>query len=170
MLGEFADVMTQGLTPREMREDEGVEEDSHDEPEDEGGDDLVPGFLLSLSPTQLALEEERGDDSDDYDPESSGELDGGGHLLGCIGTIADDAVVCTTRTDYRRGVMDGDGCPGAELLLAHIEVMAKWWEDEESNGIENKDNAQCHRHRLGFGLDDWTNGSDGRSATDSGAR
>ena len=54
--------------------------------------------------------------------------------------------------------MDGNGCPGAELLLRHVEHVAQRREDEERYRVENEDYAERHGHFILVGFE---NGADG---------
>ena len=93
------------------------------------------------------------------DPERTCEL----YQRGCLhGFLAE----YLAGADYRRGIVDGNGGPCAELLLCHVEEVAERWEDEKRYRIEHEYHAERHRHLVFIGLDNRTYSRNGAAAAD----
>ena len=86
----------------------GVDQHGQKEEEDEPGN---ADFLV------LGLEDDGGDKSQGDNPKGTGELDSCGNAQSFF-------AICLTGSYYGASVVDGDGSPGTEFLLGHIESMA----------------------------------------------
>ena len=182
MLGEFVDGATKLAAHigcrladhRGVAQHVGVEKDGDDKPEDKFRYATVPRFCFSLSLGEGLTEEERGDQGQNHDPERTRQFDGRCHFE-CAHSLRGDPVgvhlvVGRAGSHDGGGVVDGDGGPHAKLLHRHAQGVADVGKEKEGDAIEHKHYAEGHAHALRLGLDDWTDGSNGRTTTDGRAR
>ena len=121
---------------------------SEDEEEDEPGDGYLAPFLA---------EYQHRDECQGDNPEGTCQFDEGSELQGLLS-------VGVARAYYRRGIMDGDGCPCAELCLRHVEQMSQWGEDEKGYSVEHEDYTERDGHLIVIGLEYGAHGGDGTAA------
>ena len=62
--------------------------------------------------------------------------------------------------------MDGQGSPEAEAVLAQARSVADGWEDQEGQGVEEKDRGQGHGDLMGPGPHHRGHRRDGATAAD----
>ena len=105
----------------------------------------------------------RGHERQGDNPEGTGEFDGSADYQ-CLRTIlrggADDGA----------GVVNGERGPESELRLREMQRISDRRENQERNGIQNKNRPERDRHLFFICLDDRANGGDGAAAANRRAR
>lgn len=107
----------------------------------------------------FALESHGGDERERNDPEGASEFHRGADGEG-------GGAVTRGSSDDGTGVVDGKGGPESELRLAEVEGESDGGEQEEGDGVQDKDCAERDSHFFLVGVGDRSNGGDGAASAD----
>lgn len=131
----------------------GVENGGEAKEEDEPGK-LDSGFVMLHG---------SGGEGERHDPQSPGELHGGGNDQ-CL-----RAVFCGG-ADNGACVVNGEGGPQAELRLGQVKRVCNGRKDEKGDGVQNENRAEGDGHLFSIGTENGPDGGDGAAAANGRSR